>query len=71
MDDEDALDEVRAPTERIRAGVWISPLSGRSGFPESHPLFQGFLPPVPTRWPRAWRRTTWWWPRARRCSRTT
>ncbi|MFJ9818588.1 benzoylformate decarboxylase [Streptomyces sp. NPDC101151] len=47
VDDEDALDEVRALAERIRAGVWISPLSGRSGFPESHPLFQGFLPPVP------------------------
>ncbi|MEU2423208.1 benzoylformate decarboxylase [Streptomyces sp. NPDC007851] len=44
--DEDAADEVRALAERLRAGVWISPLSGRSGFPESHPLFQGFLPPV-------------------------
>ncbi|MFF7981969.1 benzoylformate decarboxylase [Streptomyces sp. NPDC007901] len=46
VDDEDALDEVRTLAERLRAGVWISPLSGRSGFPESHPLFQGFLPPV-------------------------
>ncbi|OLZ74608.1 benzoylformate decarboxylase [Streptomyces sp. IMTB 2501] len=46
VDDEDALEQVRALAERIRAGVWISPLSGRSGFPESHPLFQGFLPPV-------------------------
>ncbi|MEU8033088.1 benzoylformate decarboxylase [Streptomyces sp. NPDC049099] len=46
VDDEDALDLVRALAERIRAGVWISPLSGRSGFPESHPLFQGFLPPT-------------------------
>ncbi|MEV6840587.1 benzoylformate decarboxylase [Streptomyces sp. NPDC051133] len=46
VDDEGALDEVRALAERTRAGVWISPLSGRSGFPESHPLFQGFLPPV-------------------------
>ncbi|MGW7422272.1 benzoylformate decarboxylase [Streptomyces sp. NPDC054813] len=46
VDDEDALEHVRALAERIRAGVWISPLSGRSGFPESHPLFQGFLPPV-------------------------
>ncbi|MFI9808455.1 benzoylformate decarboxylase [Streptomyces sp. NPDC052301] len=46
VDDEGALEEVRALAERIRAGVWISPLSGRSGFPESHPLFQGFLPPV-------------------------
>ncbi|WP_046731641.1 benzoylformate decarboxylase [Streptomyces humi] len=44
--DEDATDEVRALAELLRAAVWISPLSGRSGFPESHPLFQGFLPPV-------------------------
>ncbi|MGJ5756093.1 benzoylformate decarboxylase [Streptomyces puniciscabiei] len=46
VDDEDALDRALALAERIRAGVWISPLSGRSGFPESHPLFQGFLPPI-------------------------
>lgn len=46
VDDEGALEHVRALAERTRAGVWISPLSGRSGFPESHPLFQGFLPPV-------------------------
>lgn len=46
VDDEDALSEVRELAERTRAAVWISPLSGRSGFPESHPLFQGFLPPV-------------------------
>ncbi|GHE06244.1 benzoylformate decarboxylase [Streptomyces alanosinicus] len=49
VDDEDALEQVRALAERIRAGVWISPLSGRSGFPESHPLFQGFLSPVARR----------------------
>jgi benzoylformate decarboxylase len=47
VDDEEALPEARALAERTRAAVWISPLSGRSGFPESHPLFQGFLPPVP------------------------
>ncbi|MEW2402977.1 benzoylformate decarboxylase [Streptomyces sp. NPDC046862] len=46
VDDEDAHAQVRALAERVRAAVWISPLSGRSGFPESHPLFQGFLPPV-------------------------
>ncbi|MBO1330094.1 benzoylformate decarboxylase [Streptomyces sp. VRA16 Mangrove soil] len=46
VDDEGALDQAVALAERIRAGVWISPLSGRSGFPESHPLFQGFLPPL-------------------------
>ncbi|MEU6575708.1 benzoylformate decarboxylase [Streptomyces sp. NPDC046805] len=47
VDDEEALPQARALAERTRAAVWISPLSGRSGFPESHPLFQGFLPPVP------------------------
>lgn len=46
VDDELAGAEARALAERTRAAVWISPLSGRSGFPESHPLFQGFLPPV-------------------------
>ncbi|MEU6390436.1 benzoylformate decarboxylase [Streptomyces sp. NPDC046939] len=46
VEDEAALPEALALAERTRAGVWISPLSGRSGFPESHPLFQGFLPPV-------------------------
>ncbi|MFF4399658.1 benzoylformate decarboxylase [Streptomyces sp. NPDC001480] len=46
VDDEDALPEAVALAERTRAAVWMSPLSGRSGFPESHPLFQGFLPPV-------------------------
>ncbi|MFD7707016.1 hypothetical protein [Streptomyces sp. NPDC059786] len=49
VDDEHALPEVLALAERLRAAVWISPLSGRSGFPESHPLFQGFLPPVADR----------------------
>lgn len=46
VENEAALPQALALAERIRAGVWISPLSGRSGFPESHPLFQGFLPPV-------------------------
>ncbi|MFJ5678030.1 benzoylformate decarboxylase [Streptomyces sp. NPDC093097] len=46
VDDEAALPEAVALAERIRAAVWISPMSGRSGFPESHPHFQGFLPPV-------------------------
>ncbi|PJN33490.1 benzoylformate decarboxylase [Streptomyces sp. CB02959] len=46
VDAEAALPHAVALAERIRAAVWMSPLSGRSGFPESHPLFQGFLPPV-------------------------
>ncbi|GHH32943.1 benzoylformate decarboxylase [Streptomyces umbrinus] len=49
VDDEQATAEVRALAERTRAAVWISPMSGRSGFPESHPLFQGFLPPAADR----------------------
>jgi benzoylformate decarboxylase len=47
VEDDGALDAAVALAERTRAAVWISPLSGRSGFPETHPLFQGFLPPVP------------------------
>ncbi|WP_246619261.1 thiamine pyrophosphate-binding protein, partial [Streptomyces javensis] len=46
VDDERAVREVAGLAERLRAAVWISPLSGRSGFDERHPLFQGFLPPV-------------------------
>jgi len=46
VDDEGALPEVVELAERIGAPVWISPLSGRSGFPEDHALFRGFLPPV-------------------------
>ena len=49
VDDEYASAEVRALAERTRAAVWISPMSGRSGFPESHPFFQGFLPPAADR----------------------
>jgi len=30
--------------ERHNALVWVSPNSGRCSFPESHPLFAGFLP---------------------------
>ncbi|WP_445518877.1 benzoylformate decarboxylase [Streptomyces sp. NEAU-174] len=46
VDDERAVREVAELAERLRAAVWISPLSARSGFDERHPLFQGFLPPV-------------------------
>ena len=30
--------------ERLQAKVWASPKSSRASFPESHPLFAGFLP---------------------------
>jgi benzoylformate decarboxylase len=46
VDDEGALPEVLELAEKLQAPVWISPLSGRSGFPEDHDLFQGFLPPI-------------------------
>ena len=46
VDDEGAMPQVVSLAERLAAPVWISPLSGRSGFPEDHALFRGFLPPV-------------------------
>ncbi|WP_034485696.1 benzoylformate decarboxylase [Actinomadura oligospora] len=46
VDDERAMPEVVELAERTRSHVWIAPLSGRSGFDETHPLFRGFLPPV-------------------------
>jgi len=39
-----AWDEVICLAERHRASVWVSPMSGRNSFPESHRLFAGFLP---------------------------
>lgn len=35
--------EVVELAERHRAAVWTAPLAARNGFPEDHPLFQGFL----------------------------
>jgi len=32
--------------ERLNASVWESPMGGRRSFPEDHPLFAGFLPPL-------------------------
>ncbi len=46
VDQDDAWDLAVALAERTRASVWASPLSGRGSFPEDHPLFVGFLPPV-------------------------
>lgn len=39
-----AWDEVLALAEQQRARVWAAPLAARNSFPESHPLFAGFLP---------------------------
>jgi thiamine pyrophosphate-dependent acetolactate synthase large subunit-like protein len=40
-----AIADVVALAEHVRAGVWASPMSWRSSFPEDHPQFLGFLPP--------------------------
>ncbi|HEV8561167.1 MAG TPA: benzoylformate decarboxylase [Actinophytocola sp.] len=45
VDGDGAVPDVVALAEKSRAGVWASPMSWRSSFPEDHPLFQGFLPP--------------------------
>jgi benzoylformate decarboxylase len=46
VDRNDAWDEVVALAERHQAPVWVSPMSSRCSFPERHPLFAGFLPPM-------------------------
>ena len=46
VDRDGAWNEALALAERSRAAVWASPMSGRASFPEDHPLFAGFLPPV-------------------------
>ncbi|MCO5970486.1 benzoylformate decarboxylase [Actinoallomurus soli] len=46
VDDDGASPLVTELAERTGAAVWMAPLSGRSGFPEDHRLFRGFLPPV-------------------------
>ncbi len=37
--------EVIELAERHRAAVWTAPFAARNGFPEDHPLYQGFLDP--------------------------
>jgi len=44
VDRDGAWDLAVALAERHGASVWESPNSGRCSFPESHPLFAGFLP---------------------------
>jgi benzoylformate decarboxylase len=46
VDDDGASFVVTELAERTGAAVWMGPLSSRSGFPEDHRLFRGFLPPV-------------------------
>jgi len=46
VDRNGAWDDVVALAERHQATVWVSPMSSRCSFPERHPLFAGFLPPM-------------------------
>jgi benzoylformate decarboxylase len=46
VDEDDAQEFAVELAERVSAWVWLTPLSARSGFPEDHRLFRGFLPPV-------------------------
>ena len=46
VDRNGAWDDVVALAERHQAPVWVSPMSSRCSFPERHPLFAGFLPPM-------------------------
>ena len=40
------FDGIVALAERWQAPVWVAPRTFRCGFPESHPLFAGFLAPL-------------------------
>jgi benzoylformate decarboxylase len=46
VDQDAAWDDLLRLVERLGAPVWASPMSGRCSFPEDHPLFAGFLPPL-------------------------
>jgi len=46
IDRDGAWDDVVQLAERHNAPVWVAPMSGRCSFPEDHPLFAGFLPPM-------------------------
>jgi benzoylformate decarboxylase len=43
---EGARDRVVELAERLQTPVLVAPVASRSPFPEDHPLFTGFLPPV-------------------------
>ncbi|WP_328467567.1 benzoylformate decarboxylase [Actinoplanes sp. NBC_00393] len=46
IDEDGAWDQAVALAETVRAAVWAAPMPSRAAFPEDHPLFQGYLPPV-------------------------
>jgi benzoylformate decarboxylase len=45
VDAENAVPELIALAEQLKAGVWASAMSSRCSFPEDHPLFRGFIQP--------------------------
>lgn len=46
VDRNQAWNEMVQLAEHHKASVWVSPMSSRCSFPESHALFAGFLPPM-------------------------
>jgi benzoylformate decarboxylase len=46
VDRDRAWDEAVRLAERHNARVYVAPMSGRCSFPEDHPLWAGFLPPM-------------------------
>ncbi len=48
VDRSGGFDAVVELAERFQAPVWVAPRTYRCGFPESHPLFAGFLAPLKT-----------------------
>ena len=46
VDRSGAFDGVVELAERFGAPVWVAPRTYRCGFPETHPQFAGFLPPL-------------------------
>ena len=46
VDRSGAFEGVVELAERFQAPVWVAPRTYRCGFPETHPLFAGFLPPI-------------------------
>jgi benzoylformate decarboxylase len=46
VDEDGAWAETTALAEALHAPVWTAPMPSRAAFPEDHPLFRGYLPPV-------------------------
>jgi benzoylformate decarboxylase len=44
VDEGDGWDNAVRLAERLNAPVWAAPEEGRPGFPETHPLYRGYLP---------------------------